>query len=146
MSLLGLLQVNGSLPWLRRLLALFLFGIGMLYLTLMVRQWWQGGDISGWDVSFGEQYSYSAVWLLAAVLLMLVGSWLVQARVRQAALLILLVAVLKIFLWDMSDLEGLYRAASFLGLGLCLVGLGWFYQHYVMPRQEPPIEEMSDGQ
>ena len=146
LSLLGLLQVNGSLPWLRRLLALFLFGIGMLYLTLMVRQWWQGGDISGWDVSFGEQYSYSAVWLLAAVVLMLVGSWLVQARVRQAALLILLVAVLKIFLWDMSDLDGLYRAASFLGLGLCLVGLGWFYQHYVMPRQEPPPEEMSDGQ
>lgn len=146
LSLLGLLQVNGSLPWLRRLLALFLFGIGMLYLTLMVRQWWQGGDISGWDVSFGEQYSYSAVWLLAAVVLMLVGSWLVQARVRQAALLILLVAVLKIFLWDMSDLDGLYRAASFLGLGLCLVGLGWFYQHYVMPRQEPPLEEMSDGQ
>ena len=141
-----MLQVNGSLPWLRRLLALFLFGIGMLYLTLMVRQWWQGGDISGWDVSFGEQYSYSAVWLLAAVVLMLVGSWLVQARVRQAALLILLVAVLKIFLWDMSDLDGLYRAASFLGLGLCLVGLGWFYQHYVMPRQEPPPEEMSDGQ
>jgi uncharacterized membrane protein len=66
--------------------------------------------------------------------------------VRQAALLILLVAVLKIFLWDMSDLDGLYRAASFLGLGLCLVGLGWFYQHYVMPRQEPPPEEMSDGQ
>ena len=146
LSLLGLLQVNASMFWLRRLLALFLFGIGMLYLTLMVRQWWQGSDISGWDVSFGEQYSYSAVWLLAAVLLMLVGSWLVQARVRQAALLILLVAVLKIFLWDMSDLDGLYRAASFLGLGLCLVGLGWFYQHYVMPRQEPPIEEMSDGQ
>lgn len=61
---------------------------------------------------------------------------LVQARVRQAALLILLLAVLKIFLWDMSDLDGLYRAASFLGLGACLVGLGWFYQHYVMPRQQ----------
>ena len=88
-----------------------LFVTGILYLTLMVRQWWQGSDISGWAISSGEQYSYSAAWLLTAVLLMLVGSWLVQARVRQAALLILLLAVLKIFLWDMSDLDGLYRAA-----------------------------------
>ena len=134
LSLLGLLQ--SPLPWLKRGLALFLFVTGILYLTLMVRQWWQGSDISGWAISSGEQYSYSAAWLLTAVLLMLVGSWLVQARVRQAALLILLLAVLKIFLWDMSDLDGLYRAASFLGLGACLVGLGWFYQHYVMPRQQ----------
>lgn len=119
--------------WLRRVSAVFVFFSGMLYLTLMVRQWWQGADISGFSVSNGEQYSYSAVWLLTAIVLMLFGGWLAVARVRQAALLILLVAVLKIFLWDMADLEGLYRAASFLGLGLCLVGLGWFYQHFVLP-------------
>lgn len=119
LSLLGLLQ--SPLPWLKRGLALFLFVAGILYLTLMVRQWWQG-DISGWAHLVGRTIQlFSGGWLLTAVLLMLVGSWLVQARVRQAALLILLLAVLKIFLWDMSDLDGLYRAASFLGLGACLV-------------------------
>ena len=46
-------------------------------------------------------------------------------------------AVLKIFLWDMAELEGLYRVASFLGLGLCMVGLGWFYQRQVLPTLKP---------
>lgn len=131
--------------WLRRISAVFVFFSGMLYLTLMVRQWWQGADISGFAVSNGEQYSYSAVWLLTAIVLMLFGGWLAIARVRQAALLILLVAVLKIFLWDMADLEGLYRAASFLGLGLCLVGLGWFYQHFVLPLATPRDEGEVSG-
>jgi uncharacterized membrane protein len=134
-ALISLLALGlGTYPsWLRRGLSGFLFSIGMLYLTLMVRQWWQGGDLSGFEVPDGEQYTYSAIWLLAAITLMLLGGWLAIARVRQAALLVLLITVLKIFLWDMADLEGLYRAASFLGLGGCLVGLGWFYQHHVLP-------------
>lgn len=53
----------------------------------------------------GEQYIYSAIWLLVAITLMLLGGWLAIARVR-AALLVLLITVLKIFLWDMADLEG----------------------------------------
>ena len=36
----------------------------------------------------------------------------------------------------MSNLEGLYRIASFVGLGLCLVGIGWLYQRFVhRPRE-----------
>jgi uncharacterized membrane protein len=33
----------------------------------------------------------------------------------------------------MSELTGLLRALSFLGLGASLVGLGYFYQRYVFP-------------
>ena len=134
----GLAVLALCLPWrLPRWLQLGLAGfsllLGLLWLTLCVRQLWHGNWLNAPLVYNAEQYTYSAVWLVAAILLMLVGSWLRQARVRQAALLVLALAVLKIFLWDMSDLEGLYRAVSFLGLGLCLVGLGWFYQHHVLP-------------
>ncbi|MGL4204847.1 MAG: DUF2339 domain-containing protein [Aeromonadaceae bacterium] len=126
------------LPWplpppLRQALAGFALLMGLIWLTLAVRQWWHGSWLNGPLVYGPEQYTYSAVWLLAAIVLMLTGTWLNQSRVRQAALLILALAVLKIFLWDMSDLQGLYRAASFLGLGLSLVGLGWFYQHHLLP-------------
>jgi uncharacterized membrane protein len=31
----------------------------------------------------------------------------------------------------MSGLEGLFRIFSFIGLGLCLVGIGWLYQRFV---------------
>jgi len=51
-----------------------------------------------------------------------------------------------VFLSDMSDLEGMYRVASFLGLGLSLVGTGWLYQRLLRPpstgtpsEPEPPL-------
>ena len=34
----------------------------------------------------------------------------------------------------MSDLTGIYRALSFLGLGAVLIGIGWFYQRLLFPR------------
>jgi uncharacterized membrane protein len=39
--------------------------------------------------------------------------------------------VLKVFLYDMSDLTGLYRVASFLGLGLTLIAIGHVYRRFV---------------
>jgi uncharacterized membrane protein len=36
--------------------------------------------------------------------------------------------ILKAFVIDMSHLEGLLRALSFIGLGICLVGIGWLFQ------------------
>ncbi len=50
---------------------------------------------------------------------------------RYAALLVLVVTVLKVFLLDMNDLAGLWRVASFLGLGLSLVGIGYLYQRFL---------------
>ncbi len=53
---------------------------------------------------------------------------------RYASLAVLIVTVLKVFLSDMSGLTGLYRAASFLGLGLTMIGIGYIYQRFVFPR------------
>ena len=44
---------------------------------------------------------------------------------------VLALVVLKVFIGDMSNLEGLLRIASFVGLGFCLVGIGWLYQRFV---------------
>ena len=61
------------------------------------------------------------------------GSGADRRRLRHAALAVLLIAVLKVFISDMAGLEGLYRVASFLGLGLSLVAIGWIYQRFVYP-------------
>jgi uncharacterized membrane protein len=34
----------------------------------------------------------------------------------------------KIFLIDMAGLEGFWRVAAFMGLGLALLGLAWLYR------------------
>lgn len=48
---------------------------------------------------------------------------------------VLALVVLKVFIGDMSNLEGLLRIASFVGLGFCLVGIGWLYQRFVRPER-----------
>jgi uncharacterized membrane protein len=53
-------------------------------------------------------------------------------------LAVLVLAVLKVFLLDMSGLGGLWRVASFLGLGLSLIGIGWIYQRFVHRQRDKP--------
>ncbi|HEU4475389.1 MAG TPA: DUF2339 domain-containing protein [Methyloceanibacter sp.] len=76
--------------------------------------------------SDAEQYTYSAVWLLAGVALLAAGIWLRSLPLRVASAVVVGLTVLKVFFIDMSDLTGIYRALSFLGLGAVLVGIGWF--------------------
>ena len=46
---------------------------------------------------------------------------------RIGSLVLMLIAVLKVFLLDAAGLEGLARIASFMALGFSLIGIGWVY-------------------
>ncbi len=107
------------------------------YLSLEVRRAFQGTVLSPSHRSAGEYYAYSAAWLAYAGALLGLGIYRRVAALRYASLAVLMVVVLKVFLSDMSDLTGLYRVASFLGLGLCLIAIGYLYQRYVFPRPPP---------
>jgi len=51
----------------------------------------------------------------------------------------MLAAVGKVFLFDASGLEGVTRIASFVALGLSLIGIGWLYsRHLGSDRQALP--------
>ncbi len=65
-----------------------------------------------------EIYAYSAAWIIYALALLGLGIvW--RARFwRYSSMAVLIVTVLKVFLYDLSNLAGLLRVASFLGLGL----------------------------
>ena len=107
--------------------------LGLLFVTLNVRHWFHNPVLSVGDVLEAEDYAYSAMWLFYALSTLIVGMWLKRSLIRYAALAVLVLTVIKVFLWDMSGLGGLYRIASFLGLGLSLVGIGYLYQRYVYP-------------
>ncbi|HUS54956.1 MAG TPA: DUF2339 domain-containing protein [Thermohalobaculum sp.] len=112
-----------------------------VYLTLEVRHLFQGSLIS---LSYyrvpenGEIYTYSAVWTVYSLVLLAVGILQGSSMMRHASLAVLIVAVVKVFLYDTSDLTGLFRVASFLGLGLTLIGIGYIYRRFV---SEPPPQE-----
>lgn len=106
--------------------------LGFTFISLEVRRSFHGSYLAG-PTSVAEWYSYSAAWLCYAGLLLLLGIRAQNAWLRYASLFVLLLAVGKAFLFDMSNLAGLYRVASFIGLGLSLIGIGYLYQRFVLP-------------
>jgi uncharacterized membrane protein len=105
--------------------------LALAYVTLETKRVFQGPVMVPWSETIAESYAYSAVWLASALALFVAGIRLARQYIRYAGLGVMVLVVLKVFLSDMSDLEGLYRIASFIGLGLCLVGIGWLYARFV---------------
>lgn len=107
--------------------------VGFVGLSLEVRQGFQGAVLARPRMADAEAYAYSLAWLLYGAALLGVGLYRRLAALRLAALAIITLTVAKAFLFDMSNLTGLYRAASFLALGLSLIGVGYLYQRVVFP-------------
>jgi uncharacterized membrane protein len=111
--------------------------LALVFLTLEVTRLYHGPVLIEGETSDAEQYTYSAVWLAFGVVLLAAGVWLRARSVRFASAAVVIVTVLKVFLIDMSNLTGIYQALSFIGLGLVLLGIGWFYQRLLFPRTAP---------
>jgi uncharacterized membrane protein len=109
-----------------------------IFLSMNVRQCYHGAYLDDGVVSNAEIYTYSLAWLILGVAFLLVGTMQRDRMLRIAALPILLLTIGKVFLYDTSELNDLWRVVSFLGLGLSLLGLSWFYTRYVfiMPKSE----------
>ncbi len=137
--LLGVMaQKLEVLQWIkfRPALGVLALVLAMTYVTLETKRVFQGPALVAWSLSGAESYAYSAVWLVSALALFIAGIKLARQYIRYAGLAVMVLVVLKVFLWDMSDLAGLYRIFSFIGLGLCLVGIGWLYQHFLQKPKE----------
>lgn len=110
----------------------------LLHLSMEVTRFFHGPVISFRGVSDAEQYAYSAVWLAFGVVLVLIGIALRSQPLRLASAAVIALTVAKVFLIDLGDLTGVYRALSFIGLGLVLVGIGWLYQRLLFPPRNSP--------
>ena len=127
-----------------RTLSLWLGGYAILagfaWLTLAVRLAYHPGAMGLWrqPVADGELWVWSGAWLLYGLGLMGLGIAKRNRLVRIAALGFVGLVCIKVFLWDMADLTGLWRVASFLGLGLSLIALGAMHRRFVLPVQQEP--------
>ncbi|WP_095203249.1 DUF2339 domain-containing protein [Mesorhizobium carmichaelinearum] len=115
--------------WYAQMLAVVAAVLALAYATLSVRRLFKGEFIGLWSgLGQLETYTYSALWLVIGVALLTAGVWLKSQVLRIASAALIAIAVLKVFLFDMSELEGVLRALSFIGLGAVLIGIGLFYQ------------------
>ena len=77
-----------------------------------------------------KHLSLSGAWLLYSIALLTLGFWRRIQRLRIAAIILSGVTILKIFIYDLSFLETLYRIFSFIGLGLILLITSYFYHRF----------------
>lgn len=124
------LYARGKRPkWYSAMLGLLASVLLFAYATLSVRRLFQGEHIGIWaGMGQLETYAYSALWLAMGVGLLVAGVWQKSQVLRIASAALIAVAVAKVFIFDMSELEGMLRALSFIGLGAVLIGIGLFYQ------------------
>ena len=110
------------------------------YLNLALRRLFQGNAFigQGAPTSDGEFYAYSALWLVLGVLLLAYGLFARSKPARLASAVAVSMTVLKVFLLDLSGLEGALRAFSFLGLGAALIGIGLVYQKFLLANPPKP--------
>jgi len=125
--------------WVRLAARILAAGLVFIWVTLEVRHAFQGEDISlslfRSNFSDAEWYTYSAAWLLFAGIGLAVGLVRRDEWLRRVSLAGVSLVVAKVFLSDMAELEGIYRALSFLGLGGALIGIGYAYRK-LRPAQE----------
>ncbi|HEX2757050.1 MAG TPA: DUF2339 domain-containing protein, partial [Thermoanaerobaculia bacterium] len=86
--------------------------------------------------SLSEGLAYTLAWALFAIALLVAGLLLRSRPTRIAALVLLVITILKCFLFDLARLGGLYRVASFVGLAVCLAAVALLLQRFIFVRSD----------
>jgi len=90
------------------------------------------------------QVLLSALWGVVGVVALVAGLRRDLRLVRAGALALLLLALGKVFTYDLAALDALARVASFLALGVLLL-LGAFLWQRLRPRPLPDLREVPEG-
>jgi uncharacterized membrane protein len=80
------------------------------------------------NIQIAESFTYSALWMAYGAMLMMVGFWRRSAFVRWQALVLIAVTTVKVFVFDVSQLDRGYRIVSFIVLGALLLAISFVYQ------------------
>lgn len=79
-------------------------------------------------VHIERDFTYSALWMAYGALLMVIGFLRRSAFVRWQALVLIAATIVKVFVYDVSELDRGYRIVSFMVLGVLLLAISFVYQ------------------
>jgi uncharacterized membrane protein len=100
----------------------------VMLVTLEVDAYWrQAGAVSP-DATFARGMSLSVLWALYAGILIAIGIKRRYAPIRYFAIALFGLTIGKVFLVDLSDLEGIYRVLGLLIVGVILLVVSFLYQ------------------
>jgi uncharacterized membrane protein len=79
-------------------------------------------------VEIERDFAYSALWMAYGAMLMVVGFVRRSPFIRWQALILIAVTIVKVFAYDVSQLDKGYRILSFIVLGALLLAISFVYQ------------------
>lgn len=127
---------NGFIQQLANAIALDGLLLGFWLVNLEILDYFSSGSYIA--ISDGTGYSVklalSAGWGLYAIVLLVTGVAKDLKALRYLSLAFLLLTVAKVFLYDLSELGGIFRVFSFLGLAVALILVSLFYQRFVFKK------------
>jgi uncharacterized membrane protein len=104
----------------------------LIALSLEVWDYFWRTQTLGMERWLAQQLALSVLWTLYAVGLIAIGLARRSALLRWQALALFGLVVGKVFLYDLSSLDRIYRIISFLVLGVLLLGVSFVYQRRAM--------------
>jgi len=100
-----------------------------MYPLQQVRGRWTPVYATDWRrIQIERDFTYSALWMAYGTMLMVVGFLRRSAFVRWQALVLIAVTIVKVFIYDVSQLDRGYRIVSFIVLGVLLLTISFVYQ------------------
>jgi uncharacterized membrane protein len=84
--------------------------------------------VSSRDLRLARQLSLSLVWAIYGGAMLAFGHVRQKRTLRLLALALLAATTLKVFFFDLAELEKFYRIVSFIALGLVLLAVSFLYQ------------------
>lgn len=121
--------------WYRLCARICAYALFFTFLNLQLRHIFKGEILNLLSTtSAGEFYSYSALWLALGIVFLGLGIWRRSNEARIVSIILVAMAVGKVFIFDLTGLSGILRAFSFIVLGFVLIGIGFVYQKFVFAR------------
>lgn len=127
-------------PRLARGCALAAIAVTFVWINLTVFDAFAGGPrlVIAFDRQPARDLTLSLAWALYALILLVIALRRTVPGLRWISLGILVLTILKVFLYDLGQLAGLYRVASLVGLAGSLLLVSLLYQRFVFRRRSPP--------
>ena len=126
------------------ILAIAAMSVCFVFVSLQLRLAFNSNVHYTQSTSSAEVYVYTLAWMVLALSSMIFGVLKGIRNWYRVGLGLLLAVIAKLFLVDMSGLQGLLRVASFMGMGLCLLALA--YGHRWLQARALDLSTETDNQ
>ena len=108
------------------------------WLNLTIFDWYASGPYLTipYDRMPARDLTISIAWAVYGLFVLSLGMWKDSTALRMTSLLIILITAGKVFLYDLSNLEDLYRVAALVGLAFSLLSISLAYQRFVFRKNK----------